>query len=486
MKALVLLISLCLGCSLANANSIEQRFNTAKNNANHLYALLKTMPKGGELHYHLAGGAYPETMLNLATKSNYCLNTTTFTISSSENCEGISTSDLVSNPSLYPQIIRAWSMKDFVAGVESGHDHFFASFFKFMKIVVDNQVPLLAEVMQRAASQNELYMEIMILPDNARSTQFPKDPLTDKDYDSWRQRLLSNPDFTAEIDKTVDSSDKLFENARQYLHCEEIKEQAVCKLQVRFQYYILREQPLNGVFAQALHAFEAASRSKALVGVNFVQAEDGVISLRDYHQQMQIFNYLHALYPKVNIALHAGELAPSAVEPDNLRFHIRDAILTGHAQRIGHGVDIGYEDEAADTLKILHDKQIPVEINLTSNEAILNIAGEQHPFMYYLFHEVPVVLSTDDEGILRTDLTREYVKAVMTYDLSYSDLKQINRNALTYSFLPGKSIWSNAASATRVSECKQLESDTCKSFRKLSEKAQLQYQLEVALQAFEK
>lgn len=38
------------------------------------------MPKGGELHYHLAGGAYPEIMLDLASK-NYCLNTLTSKVS---------------------------------------------------------------------------------------------------------------------------------------------------------------------------------------------------------------------------------------------------------------------------------------------------------------------------------------------------------------------------------------------------------------------
>jgi hypothetical protein len=31
---------------------------------------------------------------------------------------------------------------------------------------------------------------------------------------------------------------------------------------------------------------------------------------------------------------------------------------------------------------------------------------------YYRAHGVPVVLSTDDEGVLRTDMTNEYVRAV--------------------------------------------------------------------------
>jgi adenosine deaminase len=39
-----------------------------------------------------------------------------------------------------------------------------------------------------------------------------------------------------------------------------------------------------------------------------VQPEDGVISLRDYDRQMKMLSYFHSIYPKVNIALHAGEL----------------------------------------------------------------------------------------------------------------------------------------------------------------------------------
>ena len=50
---------------------------------------------------------------------------------------------------------------------------------------------------------------------------------------------------------------------------------------------------------------------------------------------------------------------------------------------------------------------------------------------------MPVALSTDDEGVSRIDLTHEYVRAVETFGLSYADLKQLVRNSLEYSFLPG-------------------------------------------------
>ena len=55
--------------------------------------------------------------------------------------------------------------------------------------------------------------------------------------------------------------------------------------------------------------------------------------------------------------------------------------------------------------------------------------------MYRRYH-VPVALSTDDEGVSRINLTHEYVRAAMTYPLSYSDLKEMVRNGIEYSFLP--------------------------------------------------
>ena len=54
---------------------------------------------------------------------------------------------------------------------------------------------------------------------------------------------------------------------------------------------------------------------------------------------------------------------------------------------------------------------------------------------------MPVALSTDDEGVSRIDLTHEYQRAVETFGLTYAELKEIVRNSLEYSFLPGASLW---------------------------------------------
>ncbi len=129
-----------------------------------------------------------------------------------------------------------------------------------------------------------------------------------------------------------------------------------------------------------------------------VQPEDGFISLRDYHQQMMILNYLHSIYPQVHISLHAGELTPQLVTNADLKNHIHDALFIAHAQRIGHGVDILNEEINNNRYSNMRDNQVAVEINLISNRLLLDVYGAKHPLNFYLGQQVPVVLSTDDEG----------------------------------------------------------------------------------------
>ncbi|WP_454782857.1 adenosine deaminase family protein [Legionella sp. WA2022007384] len=475
--------------SFSQAN-VQSHFDQIKNDPNALYAFFKSMPKGGELHYHLAGGAYPEVMLELAAKDSYCLNTTNWNVSKTSSvCNGIDTKDLLNHPELYANTVRSWSMKEFVPGKESGHDHFFNSFDKFIPIVADHQPELVAAVLQTAAQQNEQYMELMILPDNAHSSSFG-DMLKDTtSFNQKRKRLLANQDFQNNINYTVVESNRILQQTRRELGCETHPEKKACQIKVKFLYYSLREQSLDNLFAQTLNAFEAVTQSiksnGALVGVNLVQPEDGIISLRDFRKQMQMYQYLHELYPQVNIALHAGELSQEIVAPEDLDYHIHDALFTGQAQRIGHGVDIAHENNEEKTLNFMAKHHKAVEINLISNLKILKISGRNHPLNFYLQHHVPVVLSTDDEGILRTNLTQQYVEAVLEHGLDYQTLKQINRNALTYAFVPGKSIWSDSGKALLTHDCQDLESESCQQFIKANEKAQLQWNLEKKLRAFE-
>jgi len=228
------------------------------------------------------------------------------------------------------------------------------------------------------------------------------------------------------------------------------------------------------------------------VGINFVMPEDGYVSMRDYTLQMNMLDYLHSIYPRVPISLHAGELAPGLVPPEGLRFHIRQAVELGHAQRIGHGVDVMYEDDAPGLLNELAQKHVMIEINLSSNEGILGIEGEKHPFLNYRLAHVPMALSTDDEGVSRIDITDEYVRAAIDYHLTYADLKTLARTGLEHNFLPGASLWARPDVFDAATDaCKgetpgeQNPSAGCESFLDGSEKAAAQWELERRFRDFE-
>ena len=71
-----------------------------------------------------------------------------------------------------------------------------------------------------------------------------------------------------------------------------------------------------------------------------------------------------------------------------------------------------YETDPTALLKEMRDRHIAVEINLTSNDVILGVRGDEHPLPIYRKFGVPVSLSTDDEGVSRSRLTEEFARAV--------------------------------------------------------------------------
>ena len=293
---------------------------------------------------------------------------------------------------LYDALVDSFSMRSFVpsAGV-SGHDQFFATFGRFDGIDKSHTGEWLDEVATRAAAQNEQYLEVMETPiftDVAKlgsRIDWPTTPVdpalnrtgdatgtTREDLSHLRDVLLAAGlrDEVAidrkELDDALDARNKIE-------HCGQPSARAACSVKIRFLYQVLRAFPPQQVFAQTLLAFEVASQDPRVVGLNFVQPEDAYMAMSEYHRQMLMLDYLHSVYPKVHISLHAGELAPGLVPPDGLRFHIREAIDLGHAERIGHGVDVMYENEPQSLLKEMAARHIMVEINLTSNDVILGV-----------------------------------------------------------------------------------------------------------------
>jgi len=93
--------------------------------------------------------------------------------------------------------------------------------------------------------------------------------------------------------------------------------------------------------------------------------------------------------------------------------------------------------------------------------------------------------------VSRIDLSNEYLRAAVTYNLGYRDLKALARNALQYSFLPGESLWQRYDRLEIAEACagtlppSPAPSSTCAAFLASSERAREQWRLEAELAAFE-
>ncbi|HWZ99630.1 MAG TPA: adenosine deaminase [Candidatus Dormibacteraeota bacterium] len=474
----------------------ELQLAAARTNPLQLRQFLKKMPKGADLHYHLSGGVYAESFIRAAVEDGLCVDTKKLAFTKCAASDGdktiVPTSDAYKNQSLYDQLINAFSMRSFVpyAGV-SGHDHFFDTFAKFGGTSPSHKAEWVDEAASRAAAQNEQYLELMETPDFSTAAKAATEVGWKDDLKELREALLAH-NLKENVKEATEHLNAIEKKRREKERCDETNAAEACKVDVRFIYQILRGLPKEIVFAQTLLGFEAASADpERIVGINFVMPEDGYISMRDYALQMRMVKYLHEVYPNVHITLHAGELGYGMVPPDGLCCHIRLAVEAG-AERIGHGVDVMFEDRPHQLLKEMAAKHVMTEINLSSNDVILGVSGKNHPLPMYQMFDVPVALSTDDEGVSRIDLTNEYVRAAETYNLKYVDLKKMVRTGLEHAFLPGQSLWEKQDVFTRANkECAKdslgnsKPSRSCDEFLKKNEKAQQQWELERRFHKFE-
>jgi hypothetical protein len=143
-------------------------------------------------------------------------------------------------------------------------------------------------------------------------------------------------------------------------------------------------------------------------------------------------------------------------------------------------------------LREMAQRNVLVEICLTSNDVILGVRGPDHPLPVYQLHGVPVALATDDEGVSRSDMTREYVRAVEGYGLTYAELKRMARQSVEHGFLPGASLWVETQQFRKVAACAGDRADAtkitagCEKFLAANERAREQWRLESSFAKFER
>ena len=482
--------------SQAPEQKTARYLDSIRNQPSLLLAFLHDMPKGGDLHNHLTGAIYAEDYIDFAASDNLCVDRTTSRLLAPpcDDCQHYTPKPAIrcayDDHILYNQIVDAWSMRNWRSGEESGHDHFFATFDKFGLTAHNHIADGISSVINRAAKEHVQYVEFMHTADGSAAPDLAMKVGWDSDYGKMRDKLLSGglKEVASATSQTLAEDDA---KVRKILKCDSPEAEPGCGVTVRYIYQVLRGLPHEAVFAQTLLGFELASSDPHFVGLNLVMPEDGYIPLRDFRDHMAMLDYLHGVYPKVHIALHAGELAESLVKPEDLSYHIRESVERGHAERIGHGVDIMLEKDPIGLMKEMAARNVLIEINLTSNDQILGVSGNEHPLPIYMKYNVPVAISTDDEGVARSDMTHEYLRAVEGYQLSYPQLKRMTRQSLEHSFLPGKSLWTETKESFKpvsICACDMIGKGThaCSEFLAENKHAREQMNLELAFREFEK
>lgn len=435
-------------------------FSGIKNNESLLNQFFMYMPKGGDIHNHLTGSVYAETYFKLAVEDQLWLDMdagklypTQLAAQKAGVASPVQLNASMSNlNNLRRRLLDLWSISKFKAFhsvLKAGND-FFNAFDLFLAAAGAHLVELLQELKYRAAVENVQYLEIMAMSPRigmdeidrffGQGTYERENKALEKSIVGKKTSLTHSLEL---IYNQWEKSKEMAKIVKNYVHfmdsidvnsnLVDVPNAPVCLYQT---YAVRNADPLR-VFAQLYLSFKACSdeSNTRFVGVNIISPEDGDLSMKYYRGHMEMFGFLKkkALKP-VKLSIHAGELTMGLVKPEELGSHIRDAVYIAKADRIGHGADIVFEKESVSLIDDLKRRNIPVEIHLSSNEAVLGLRENNHPFPIYFKAGVPLVIATDDAGVLRTSLFEQYTLLTLRYGLSYYEIKKLVRNSITYSF----------------------------------------------------
>jgi adenosine deaminase/aminodeoxyfutalosine deaminase len=125
----------------------------------------------------------------------------------------------------------------------------------------------------------------------------------------------------------------------------------------------------------------------------------------------------------LHLTAHAGE----GTSPES----VWEALVLG-AERIGHGI-AAVRDPGL--LRHLRDRDIPLEISITSNLVTGVVKRlEEHPIRALYDAGVPIVLNTDDPAMFACTLVDEYRLAARAFGFSEAELRGIAENGFRYGF----------------------------------------------------
>ncbi len=477
-----------------------RRFRLATRTEPELVAFLKRMPKGADLHNHVSGAIYSDFMLDSAIAAGMSYDPATKKFSKAAGAGLVPAAALAKDEGLLHGFLDAVSMRGWFPETVNGHDHFFATFGLIGPAnAARSPDDAIAEVVRRNLAQNVQVLELMTnwapweatkaVQDAAKASDF-EDAVAKDDF-ARALALLDSPlkALSAAIPPYMDARDASLEKT---LGLPSPLTGPDGPITVRYVAQLARLEPNPSFFAAAAAAMTGIASDRRVVALNMVQPEDEPNARVNFETQMRMLDFLWNRLGKPAISLHAGELVLRDSPVEAMRSRIRTSIEKGHARRIGHGVSIAWEDDLDGLLRTMRERGILVEICLTSNASILGVEGDRHPLALYRRAGVPVSLNTDDEGVSRSNLTMEWVRAVRVQRVSYFDLVDMARNGLEASFLSGESLFPGRDFSRPRAELKGLAdagwtpSPAAQRLLDASPKMKAQLRFERALAAFER
>ncbi len=306
-----LAFALCANAATQSAGADESKtsryFDSIHNDPNLLLVFLREMPKGADLHNHLTGSIYAESFITWAAEAGDCVDPRTMDLAPGPGpCTAPlrAASEAFNDPGLYAKMIDAFSMRNWQYSGQSGHDHFFDTFGKYWQATQGTGGKMLAETATRAASQHEIYQELMYPPGSHAIDTLAKQVGWDDDFAKLEQKLLAAglpkilADASAELRADESERDKV-------LQCGTPTADRGCQVEQRFLYQVGRGRPKELVFAEILSGFLLSGGDPSvipadphMVGLNLVMPEDFYIPMKDFPLQMQMLGYLHGRYPE--------------------------------------------------------------------------------------------------------------------------------------------------------------------------------------------
>lgn len=135
--------------------------------------------------------------------------------------------------------------------------------------------------------------------------------------------------------------------------------------------------------------------------------------------------YAEAKASGLRLTCHAGE----NTGPESIW-----AALNIGAERIGHALSAQQDPEL---IEVLAQRQIPLELNITSNlRTGCCPALFEHPVKMYFEEGLMITLNSDDPPFFGATLLEEYQLAHRDFEFSLDQLRELAANSIEASFLP--------------------------------------------------